>query len=156
MVERFVGIDLGDWENYGFIFIKEVYKDFIFSVPNPTNPLWSKAWHKSIPMKVSCHVWRLFQNILATKDNLFRRSVIRRNSLDCVREYGCEESVSHLFFECSFFAGLWKSVCRWLRINTALHKDGLAHYLQFEGINGGGKAVLTKFCVVWLECAWSI
>lgn len=31
-------LDLGDWENYGFFFIKEAFKDFIFSVHNPANP----------------------------------------------------------------------------------------------------------------------
>jgi len=67
----------------------------------------AKAWHKSVPSKVSSLVWRVFQNRVATKDNLYKRGIIDQGATLCVGECGVEESVSHLFFECPKFAGTW-------------------------------------------------
>lgn len=67
--------------------------------------------HKSVPLKVSCLVWRLFQNRLATRDNLSKRGVLDQNSIQCVGDCGREESVSHLFFECPLFSGVWFGLC---------------------------------------------
>ena len=41
-----------------------------------------------------------------TKDNLAMRDVVGGGYLSCVGECEGEESVSHLFFECSLFSGL--------------------------------------------------
>lgn len=83
--------------------VKETYKmlmEGLISVPNQS---WSKAWHKSIPLKVVCLAWRLFQNKIATKDNLFRRGVVGQGSLQCVGDCGVKESVSRPFFLVSGF-----------------------------------------------------
>jgi len=110
----------------------------LISAPNPS---WLKAWHKSIPSKVACLVWRLFQSKIVTKDNLFRRGVIGQGSLQCAEGCGVEESVSHLFLECPIFAGIWYVVCKWLGVSSVFQKDNLLHLDQFEGLAGGGRTV---------------
>lgn len=56
--------------------VKETYKKIMSSFNISTDPSWSRAWHKAVPSKVSCLAWRVFQNRVATKDNLFKRGVI--------------------------------------------------------------------------------
>jgi hypothetical protein len=55
-------------------------------------------WHKHIPSKVSVFVWRLLRNILPTKDNLVRRSVLSHTDAVCVSGCGSSETTTHLFF----------------------------------------------------------
>ncbi|CAJ2629018.1 unnamed protein product [Trifolium pratense] len=121
-----------------------------------TNLSWMKIWNKSIPSKVSCLVWRLLQNKIATKDNLFRRGVIGQGSLMCCSGCGTEESVFHLFFECPIFAGIWYDVSKWMGISTALHKEGMNHLEQFEGLIGSGRAFTERVRVIWFACIWCI
>jgi hypothetical protein len=80
--------------------VKDVYKNLMTGLIVSSNPSLARAWHKSIPSKVACLAWRLFQNRIPTKDNLFRRGIIGHGSLKCVGYCGVEESVSHLFCEC--------------------------------------------------------
>lgn len=63
---------------------------------------------------------RMFQNKIPTKDNLVKRGVLDIGLIRCVGECGIEESVSNLFFYCSYFAGIWYSICHWLGISTML------------------------------------
>lgn len=95
-------LEIGECENSIYFSVKEAYKDFLSNVPNHSNPLWFKALHKVIPLKVCCLVWRLFTNRLSTNNNLFKRNSIWRGSLSYVGECWGEESVSH-FFRVPFF-----------------------------------------------------
>jgi hypothetical protein len=52
-------------------------------------------------------LYGVFQNRVATKDNLYKRGIIDQRATLYVGECGVEESVSHLFFECPKFAGTW-------------------------------------------------
>lgn len=69
---------------------------------------------------------------------------------------GTEESVFHLFFECPFFAGIWYHISSWMGISTALHKDGMDHLEQFEGLIGSGRAFTERVKVIWFACIWCI
>jgi len=77
-------LDIGGMESSNSYSVKGVYRVLRLEIPNFSSPLWPKALDKSIPLKVSCLVWRLFQNIIATKDNLFKKSAIGQGSLQCV------------------------------------------------------------------------
>ncbi|MCH84588.1 hypothetical protein A2U01_0005420, partial [Trifolium medium] len=95
---------------------------------------------------------------VATKDNLSRRGVIGQGSLLCVGECGLEESVSHLFFECPVFAGIWYRIdrvsviwfasiwCIWKARNDKLFKN--KEDVQFG--NGCALSALPQFRpVLW-------
>jgi hypothetical protein len=67
-----------------------------------------------------------------------------------------EESISHLFFECPNFAGLWYHVCNWLGTVTTLRNEAMAHLDQFEGLIGSGRALRLRVSVIWFAGIWSI
>lgn len=95
------GIEIREWENSRFLYAKEAYRDLISSVTNSSSPLWFKAWHNLIPLKVACFVWRLFQNKISTKENLFRKGVIGSISLNCVGECrGCRINLIYFLNAC--------------------------------------------------------
>jgi len=121
-----------------------------------TDPSWSRAWHKAVPSKVSCLAWRVFQNRVATKDNLFKRGVIDQGSIGCVGECGAEESVTHLFFECPVFAGTWYLISKWLGTFTAYHNEGLVHLDQFEELIGSRRILARSLGVIWFAGIWCI
>jgi hypothetical protein len=149
-------LDLGVREIANEYSVKGTYKKIMETSSTPTNLSWLKIWNKSIPSKVSCLVCRLFQNKIATKDNLFRRGDISQGSLLCCSGCGTEESIFHLFFECPFFAGIWYHISSWMGISTALHKDGMDRLEQFEGLIGSGRAFTERVKVIWFACIWCI
>lgn len=98
----------------------KVYKGIICNLSSLSDPSWSKAWHKAFLAKVSCLVWWIFQNRIASKDNLAKRGVLGPEMLLYEGGCGSEESVSHLFFECPIFTGLLYSMCNCIRIKRHL------------------------------------
>jgi hypothetical protein len=120
-------LDTGVGEDVSTFSVKEAYKKIISERESMAEPVLAKAWQKSIPTKVSCLVWQIFQNRVATKVNLYRRGVIDKRSIRCVGECGAEETTSHLFFECPVFAGIWSKISRWLGISTVFQNEGLSH-----------------------------
>lgn len=50
-----------------------------------------------------------------------------------------------------FFAGLWQNVCKWTKIDNAMHREGMVHFFLFERMVGGGKYVLSKVNAIWFE-----
>ncbi|XP_058726707.1 uncharacterized protein LOC131598090 [Vicia villosa] len=148
--------NIGDWESSKYYYVKGVYKGLAYFELDHYVDAWPKIWHKAIPSKISCFGWRLFQNSLANKNNLYRRNVNGKGSIRCIGGCDTVESIPHLFFECLYFSGIWKFVCKWLRISTALHGDSIAHLAQFEGLIGGDKEISSKVRVIWLACCWSI
>lgn len=99
----------------------------------------SAVWHKLIPSKVSCLVWRILQNTLPTKDNLVGRGILGRENIQCADGCSVEESVAHLFFQCPCFASIWDHVIRWFRLLSASPKDCIDHLNQFEDLIGSKK-----------------
>jgi hypothetical protein len=98
----------------------------------------------------------LFQNRVATKDNLGRRGVIDQGAMQCVSECGVEESVSHLFFECPAFARIWYLLRHWLGVSMVFHNEGLRHLEQFEGLIGNGRVFAERVGVIWFAGIWCI
>jgi hypothetical protein len=149
-------LDHGVNETLNHCSVKEIYRKIMSRSDVTADTLLVKAWHKSIPSKVSCFVWRLFQNRIATKDNLCKRGVIDQRSIRCLGECGAEESITHLFFECPIFAGIWYRISNWLRIPSAFHNEGMSHMKQFEGLAGSGRVFTNRICVIWFAAIWSI
>jgi hypothetical protein len=149
-------LNLGRYVIRSSYLVSEVYKNIITGIPNPSLPICLKAWHKSILSKVSCLVWRLFQNRVATKDNLIKRGVLDQSSSQCGRGCGFNELVSHLFFKCPIFTGVWYSTSKWLGISTAFYKDGVQMLDQYGWLIGSGRAFYYRIKAVWFACIWSI
>jgi len=61
---------------------------------------------------------------------------------------GIEELVSHLFFECSDFAGLWYHVCNRLGTVTSFQNEVITHLDQFEGLIGSRRCLNTRILVL--------
>jgi hypothetical protein len=149
-------LDTGVGEDVSTFSVKEAYKKIMSERESMAEPVLAKAWQKSIPTKVSCLVWQIFQNRVATKVNLYRRGVIDKRSIRCVGECGAEETTSHLFFECPVFAGIWSKISRWLGISTVFQNEGLSHLDQFEGLLGGGRVFASRLQTIWAAGIWSI
>jgi len=93
-------------------------------------------WHKQVPLKVSLFSWRLFRNRLPMKDNLVQRRVLHPDANLCVGGCGLQESVVHLFLDCTTFGNLWDTVSQWLSIDFVapeVHRD---HFFQFGHLEG--------------------
>lgn len=101
-------------------------------------------------------VWRQVQNRIATLDNIVGRGITVQGHDKFVGGYGSEESVSHIFFECNRFAGVWNNMCSWLGVLTDLHNKGWQHMIQFENLLDGGKSTTLKLLVMWCACICSI
>lgn len=72
--------------------------------------------HKQVFLKVSILAWRLLQNRLLTKDNLFVHGVLPHDNQHCVVGCGGIETAQHILCSCLFYAALWGQIRSWLGI----------------------------------------
>jgi hypothetical protein len=124
--------------------VKDTYKSIMSGLPSRSNPAWVRAWHKSIPSKVSCLVWSIFQNRIVTKDNLVRRGVTGQGMSLCVGGCGIEESISHLFFECPV-----SEFCRFMVSCVLLARDC---YIIFSVDVWSYRQIILCFCFCGAVC----
>ncbi|XP_057836070.2 uncharacterized protein LOC131046358 [Cryptomeria japonica] len=108
-------------------------------------PWWKHVWHKLSWPKCNFFMWLVAQNRCLTWDNLCKRGF--QSPSMCVLCQGCEESVSHIFFQCSyareiwhFWWGVWNTTC-W-------HVSSLVEFWE----RWGRAPVSTSF----LQAAWAI
>ena len=66
-----------------------------------------KIWQMKIPLKIKVFTWYLRRGVILTKDNLVKRNW--HGSTKCMF---CpqDETIKHLFFECSFARSIWLSI----------------------------------------------
>ena len=111
-------------------------------------------WSLKIPPRASAFSWRLFKNRLPTRDNLRRRQV-------SLHTYSCplcdleEESVNHLFFNCSKTRSLWWEPMRWVNRVGPFPTDPKNHFLQFSQWNRPTYTV-KRWEFVWIALSVSI
>ncbi|KAJ4749612.1 RNA-directed DNA polymerase (reverse transcriptase)-related family protein [Rhynchospora pubera] len=72
------------------------------SFPRHDSNLFSIIWQLTIPPRMKIFIWQVTQEKIATVDNLKKRGwmLVNRCSL-CINS---EETVEHIFNECSFFS----------------------------------------------------
>jgi hypothetical protein len=116
----------------------------------------SSLWLKHVPLKVVLFVWRLFQDRLPTKDNLFRRRVINFDAQLCIGGCGEVESSSHLLFHCKLFGSVWNHILRWMGCIAVLPLDAQSHYYQFSYIAGVALSRRSIIQVIWFATVWEI
>jgi hypothetical protein len=97
---------------------------------------FKQLWKSRIPLKIKIWLWLIWQNAIATKDNMKKRKWV--GSFDC---HFCpdDETINHLFFTCPMAAYIWST------ISTVLD------HIALHNISGG----LLKFyllviiCILW-------
>lgn len=117
-------LDVAEIDTLNEYSVKEVYKSLSLNGQSAPTHSWYKVWNRAIPLKVSCMLWRLLSNIISKKDNLAKRVELMLGQLWCFGECGSEESVSHTFFECPFFADAWSHICKWFDDVYAFYNVG--------------------------------
>ncbi|KAG7536847.1 Reverse transcriptase zinc-binding domain [Arabidopsis suecica] len=76
--------------------------------PKPLVPWYQLVWHKARIPKHAFTVWLFILNRNPTLDRLVRWGCdVEKTCLLCGEE---EESRDHLFFQCSYSAGIWKNI----------------------------------------------
>ena len=113
-------------------------------------------WHKDVPLKVVLFAWRLFRDMLPTKDNLHHRGVLDRDSRSCVAGCDSVESSQHLFLHCNTFGSVWHFIYRWLGISTVVPAQVSAHFNQFSVSGGIAKKRCSISQVIWFATIWEI
>jgi hypothetical protein len=64
--------------------------------PNQDNNPWQNVWKRKVPNVVKMFLWRALNDLLPTKDNLYRKGVLKESSCPvCGVE---EETVFHAIF----------------------------------------------------------
>lgn len=73
--------------------------------------------------------------------------------------FGCgrEEIIAPIFFESLLAWIAWREVLRWLSFLFVPHNCTLhIFFLQFAGINKGGRVIKDRLHVIWFMCNWEI
>ncbi|XP_042958006.1 uncharacterized protein LOC122293492 [Carya illinoinensis] len=87
------------------------------SVEERNDDRWNKIWELKVPGVTKLFIWRAANNLLPTKENLYKRKVIEEKScLMCEVE---EETIMHVLWECPAANNLWGNdescVKKWAR-----------------------------------------
>jgi len=82
---------------------------------NDSGPYHKKIWKSKIPAKIKKILWLMMNNAILTKDNLLKRKWSGDPSC-----YFCDsnETVSHLFFQCSTAKSVWAIVAKSIGANN--------------------------------------
>lgn len=93
----------------GYYTAREIESKNINSSPSssfqPPPSLWKLLWNLNISPKVKHFWWRACRNILATKENLYKRKCLR--SPHCPLCLKAVESIEHLLFQCKKTKPVW-------------------------------------------------
>jgi hypothetical protein len=136
-----------------------VFLDNTIHPRDPWLPLMSFAfkfiWKSGVPSKVSAFSWQLLLDRVPTRVNLCRRRVVSTDETLCLICQEGVETASHLFLHCSFAAGIWYSLIRWLGAVSVLPSTVPMSYASFVG-NGLSRRHRKGLSVVWLAFIWVV
>ena len=68
---------------------------------------WRRLWQMNVPNKVKHFAWKKCKNILATKENLWRRNITKDNTCEVCKKQ--VESIGQLFWFCDHAKEVWSS-----------------------------------------------
>ncbi|CAN6179680.1 unnamed protein product [Urochloa humidicola] len=92
------------WEKSGCFSVNSMYANLHWddvAIPN------RKLWKARLPLKIKIFMWLLQSNAILTRDNLIKRNWMGDKRCNfCV----ADESVQHLFFDCSLARYVWSLV----------------------------------------------
>ncbi|CAH9083664.1 unnamed protein product [Cuscuta europaea] len=148
IVSKFSSLDqaltfLGKCSHNGKLSSSKVYD--LLRIKGTIHPWMSFIWKSYIPPKFSFITWLAFRGRLATYDSLGFLDVINI----CPFCKGGPETVSHLYFECSFTGQVWNMIRDWLGITRQMNTlSSAVKWMKKEhnGANVKAKAVKLSFC----------
>lgn len=83
--------------------MKKAYEAIIEEEVSYAISRWSvKLWKRKLPLKIKCFLWLCFESTILSCD---KRGFVGPGR--CVLCHMEEESVNHLFCQCSFCRGIW-------------------------------------------------
>lgn len=82
---------------------------------------WKAIWYLQIPEKVKIFMWRAFNDLLPTMENLWKRKVVQFPR--CQRCYGMGESIFHALFACKVSKKTWQLTCFGEEMGLCKNKD---------------------------------
>ncbi|KAL8503461.1 hypothetical protein ACS0TY_022272 [Phlomoides rotata] len=150
--------DLWTWTltNDGQYTTQSAYQCQVVQVPatsilsEDTYKALSRIWNKLTPSKFSGLAWRILRCRLPTRSALKKRNILTDgDDLSCGLCGSYEETVQHLFFECSFSYQVWCRCYAWLMSPMACASDPTSHFLQHSGALGWKRKKHV------MECIWS-
>ncbi|XP_058766423.1 uncharacterized protein LOC131640023 [Vicia villosa] len=136
------------------LFLSGAYADSVCQ-EETANALVS-LWKVEAPPELLFFGWRVLLNRMATKDQLFKRSIItKRNDSLCVFSKSQEETIAHIFGSCSFADYIWRRVLIWLDPFEELTLEEFKSFLCY--VEKVKNVLKRKIEVVsWLVSIWSI
>lgn len=115
-------------------------------------------WKTFAPAKAHTMAWRLVKNRLPTKDNLHRRFGLSPEARRCSCCNLEEETVNHLFLNCSEVCRLWNNLVGWLGVSWVAPVETVQHLDSFMGLARGGRNSKRLgglwICAVWVIWKW--
>lgn len=91
------------------------------SAPNVCNIKWSLIWSAKIPPRIRTFLWKISWGILPTR--LFLSNRIEGIESKCQWCNAPEESLTHLFWECSLPIFVWKFLGEWWSVKHLVSRD---------------------------------
>jgi len=136
--------------------VRSAYRIITISPPLVNPVPVADLWHKDVPLKVVLFAWRLLRDRLPTKENLYHRGVLDRDSILCAAGCDLVESSQHLFLHCNIFGSVWHLIYRWLGISAVVPSQVSAHFTQFSVSGGVGNKRRSITQVIWFATVWEI
>ncbi|XP_057458163.1 uncharacterized protein LOC130748928 [Lotus japonicus] len=116
----------------------------------------ASIWSVPAPSHVRAFAWRMVQNRVPTRDNLFRRQVLgTEDDLLCPLCHQTGETSRHLFFSCPISLSIWYFCYAWRGLDAVLPSTPSEHFLQFP-MSGRPKSQQVGELAIWLAATWTI
>ncbi|CAH9072780.1 unnamed protein product [Cuscuta epithymum] len=96
------------WESGGRFLVRSCYRRITGECQATGWKGWTGMWNWQLPPKIKSFFWQACNNFLPTTDNLSRQKV--ECSVKCGLCGSSEESLLHLFVQCSVARACWSSV----------------------------------------------
>ena len=145
---------ISSWDSSGGFCIQEAYN--FFRVKGPKRQWVAVVWSSCITPKYAFILWVCAKSKLQTKDRLHYLDI---DSMCPLCRAG-EESVQHLFFQCTFSATVWGHIRAWLGISRAM--STIASALKWIKKEGWGtswrskmKRIALAYSVFQIWNAWN-
>ncbi|KAF5481094.1 hypothetical protein F2P56_001779 [Juglans regia] len=112
-------------------------------INNKRDQQWTKLWKMNLPPAVKNFLWRACQNILPTKNNLYKRKVLDIPICPmCLSE---PETVEHILWECASANDVLSQLFRTIQKTRIVANFGVELGMRRIILEGDSKKVVTEF-----------